>query len=106
MNPQRVAANVRTILAAHPERYRYFGVYWYFIKALLKMYYSRDQLYLLGDYEDPDAKARIPAGAGGDEVLRLALEEYETNARAGEPPRVVFDHEGDRYEIFDEDAGL
>lgn len=104
-DPKEVAKNALILLQQDPRRYRNFGVYWYFIKALMKRYYSRDQLYLLGDYDDPDAASRMP-DVPADEVLTAALEEYGQNARYDPFPKRVHDHEGDLYELFDEDAGI
>ena len=47
-----LAASTLQLLQADPSRYRCFGVFWYLIKAVLKKYYTQDNLFLLGDYVD------------------------------------------------------
>lgn len=97
--------NVLQMLQTEPARYKNFGIYWWPIKALLRRYYNRDNLYLLGSYEDPDGAARVPK-VGLQEMLQLAFEEYQQNARYGLGSGQVTDTEGEPYTIYDQDAGL
>ena len=54
-------------------KYKRFGIYWWPIKAMLKRAgYTRAQLSMLGDFEDPETAAMVP---------ELTLE--QTGPRAG-----------------------
>lgn len=101
---ERFARNCVQVLQQQPEFYRAFGIYWWPVKAILKHFHSRDELYLLGDYEDPVGAAAVPR-VGLQEILRLALEEQERNVRDHLLPQWVQTQDGP-YFIFDEDAGL
>jgi hypothetical protein len=105
LNPQKVAASVLQLLAEDPRRYRNFGVYWYFIKALLKHYYTRDNLHLLGEHEDPDIIARMPK-LSAEETLRAAIDTYRWNAQfnLGSPEHL--DQAGELFRLFDPDVGI
>lgn len=102
---EQAMRNVLGTLQADPARYRNFGIYWWPVKALLKRYYSRDNLYLLGDYEDPDGAGRVPR-VSLQEMLQRAFQEYAQNARYNLGRNTVSDAEGEPYRIYDEDAGI
>lgn len=102
---ERTLRNILQMLQTEPARYRHFGVYWWPVKALLKHYYTTENLYLLGGYEDPDGVARLP-DLGLEEMLGAAIEEYRANAMFNPGSARVVDPEGEAYTVYDEDAGL
>lgn len=81
IQPETFAASTLQLLQQNPERYKNFGVYWFFVKALLRRYYTRENLHLLGEHMDPDCMARMPEHATLQEALVAAVEEYAQNAR-------------------------
>lgn len=106
IDPKTLAASTLQLLQSDPANYRKFGVHWYFIKALLKRFYTVENLYLLGSYEDPTVVARMPAHASLDEALAAAVEEYRQNASFGLGSNVVTDEDGDAFTLIDPDAGV
>lgn len=103
---EKAMRNVLQLLQTEPAAYKRFGIYWYPVKALLRRYYTQDNLYLLGNYEDADGASRVPKLPLA-ELLAAAFEEYSQNtALADGQPGKVFDAEGEPYSIYDEDAGL
>lgn len=102
---EQTMRNVLDILQTDPARYRNFGIYWWPVKALLKRYYTRDHLYLLGDYEDPDGASRVPR-VPLQEMLQRAFQEYAQNARFNLGRNIVSDAADEPYRIYDEDAGI
>lgn len=105
MQAKQLADSVMRILQADPRNYKRFGVYWYLIKALLKRFYTRDNLYLLGDYLDETVTDRIPAGMTLDAALIEAVEEYQRNLVFGLGDNPV-DPDGEQFVLLDADAGL
>lgn len=101
---QSAMRNVLQILQTDPANYKKFGIYWWPVKALLKQYYDQNNLYLLGDYEDPDTAVRVP-DVGLKEILKLCFQEYQHNASYGRGSGRVEDPDGEIVIIFDEDAG-
>ncbi|HET8550880.1 MAG TPA: hypothetical protein VFM97_00200 [Gammaproteobacteria bacterium] len=97
--------NVLAVLQADPRHYRNFGVYWWPVKALLRRFYTRDNLYMLGMFEDPDVAALVP-NLGLQDMLAAAFEEYEQNARLGLASAEVEAPNGETVTIYDPDAGL
>lgn len=80
-DPQKFAESTLLLLQQDPRRYVNFGVYWFFVKAVLKkMGYTRDNLHLLGEYMDPEAIARMPEYPGLAEALDASISEYRQNA--------------------------
>lgn len=104
--PVRLAASVRTLLLADPRRYRNFGAYWFVIKTLLKEHYSRDELPLLGDYDDPSVTARLPAYPDQQALLHDAIAAYRHNAKFNMHSSLVSDPQGETFMLFDEDMGI
>ena len=93
-------------LQDHPERYRWFGVWWWPVKAVLRrLGYGPDQLYYLGRYQDPETAALVPV-AGLQATLRAALEEFGQNARYPRSGGRVEAPDGSLVTIWDADAGL
>lgn len=101
----RTLRNILHILQTDPVKYRCFGAWWWPIKALLKTRYTQDNLYMLGDYEDPDGAARVP-DLGLVETVGSALEEFQRNAVFNLGSAEVIDPDGEPYTIYDEDAGI
>ncbi|HEY0203323.1 MAG TPA: hypothetical protein VGC15_04140 [Acetobacteraceae bacterium] len=93
-------------LQQEPQRYRLFGVYWWIVKKLLKAAgYDREQLYMLGDYEDPETAAMVPV-LPLVATLEAAFTEYGQNARFPHTGGMVENPDGELVRLFDEDAGL
>ena len=106
INPAEALQNVLLQLQQDPARYRLFGIYWWPIKALLKgVGYGRDQLYMLGDYQDPETATLIPP-IGLQATLVAAFTEFGQNARYPRPDGRVEDPDGELVTVMDEDAGL
>lgn len=80
IDPQKFAESSLQLLQQDPRRYLNYGVYWFFVKALLKRYYTRENLHLLGDYMDPDCMARMPKHQDLQAALLGAIQEYQQNA--------------------------
>lgn len=102
--PAKFAASALQILQADPRAYLSFGAYWYFVKALLKRYYTADNLFLLGDYEDQDVIARMPV-LSAEEMLAAAIETYQHNAAYNLGRNEVEDDNGETFILIDPDAG-
>ena len=105
IDPKTLAASTLALLQADPSKYRNFGVHWYLIKALMKNFYSAENLYLLGDFEDSTVTARIPEYASLAEALAGAVEEYQHNAMFNLGSNVITDPDGEAFTLVDEDAG-
>lgn len=106
IDPKRLAQNILGILQVNPAEYRNFGMYWFFIKDFLKHYYTKDNLYLLGDYVDSSVADRVPAHETLDELLNAALVEYQQNKIYRMGSNQVEDEHGETFTLIDEDAGL
>lgn len=106
INIESAIRNVVTLLNKMPNRYKLFGVWWWPIKALLKVAgYGPDQLYMLGDYQDPETAAQVPA-ADLQGTLTAAFTEYGQNARNPHSDGRVEAPEGELITIWDDDAGI
>jgi hypothetical protein len=97
------AASTRSLLNEDWRRYRNFGPYWWFVKALLKRFYSRHEMPMLGDYEDPQASEMVEAGQTGAEMLALATEMYRANAVLNLNSQRVEDAHGQALILVDPD---
>jgi|SRR5690606_7537448 len=104
INPKAFAGSTLALLQEDPRRYRNFGVYWYFVKALLKKYYTRENLYLLGDYEDPTVVERMPDHGSLQATLEAAIAEYRENASFNLGRIQVTAPDGERFTLIDPDA--
>src|ERR1700741_1319257 len=80
IDPKTFAASTLALLQEDPRRYRNFGVYWFFVKALMKHFYTAENLHLLGDYVDEDVIAAMPAFDSLQDAMEAATEEYRQNA--------------------------
>lgn len=106
IDPKTFAANTLQLLQDDPRRYHLFGVYWYLVKAVLKKFYTRDNLHLLGDNVDQDVAARMPEHATLQEALAAAIEEYRHNASFNLGRTDVEDPTGGgTVSVIDSDAG-
>lgn len=106
IHPNIFAANVRTLLDEDPRRYRNFGAYWYFVKALLKRFYDRHQMPILGDHDDAGVSARIPESVRGSlpAMMAAASEEYIGNASFNLGRNEVQDDQGEFFTLLDPDV--
>jgi len=105
MDVKQFSASCLQLLQDDPRRYRNFGVYWYLVKEVMKRHYTRDNLYLLGEYRDPDVIARMPEHESLDEALAAAAETYQINAAYLLGSNQVEDAEGELFTLLDPDAG-
>lgn len=107
IDPKTFAANTLQLLQEDPRRYRLFGVHWYLVKAVLKQFYTRENLHLLGDYMDRAVMDRMPAHADLQQALAAAIEEYRQNATFNMGRAEVEDPVGGgTFTLVDTDAGL
>lgn len=106
IDPKTFAASTLQLLQEDPRRYRNFGAHWYLVKAVLKKFYTRDNLHLLGDHVDQAVVERMPAHADLQEAIAAAIEEYRTNASFNLGSNEVADHVGGgTFTLLDPDAG-
>lgn len=104
--PDQLAKNIRIMLDDNVKYYRNFGVYWYFVKAFMKKYYTKDNLYLLGDFEQPEVVGRMPKYDNFEDAMHDALMFAQANQmhNMGSPTSIAPDDEP--VTLFDEDAGI
>jgi hypothetical protein len=98
--------NVVVTLQRNPERYKWFGLYWWPLKRLLEhVGYCDDQLYMLGNYFDP-GQSEVTKDLSLEGMLSGAMEEFGSNARTwgGHADGVVEDPDGELITIYDQDA--
>jgi len=105
IDPKQFAASTLQLLQTDPRNYRKFSYYWFFVKALLKRYYTKDNLYMLGDYEDPTVVAMVPEHEDLQEALEAAAEMYQLNASFGMGTSDFTDPDGETFSLVDSDAG-
>jgi len=105
IRPDVFADSARQLLAERPERYKLFGVWWYYVKALLKRQYSRDELPMLGDFEQPEVLALMPE-LDAQESLAAAIATYQDNAYYGLGRTDQVTADGEPFNLYDEDVGL
>jgi len=106
IDPKTFAASTLQLLQEDPRRYRNYGVYWYLVKEVLKRFYTRDNLYLLGDYRDLTVIERMPPHTDLQEALAAAVEEYRQNASFNLGRQAVAAPDGEVFTLIDPDAGL
>ena len=104
MNLQKFSFNVLKSLQESPVRYRNWGVYWYLVKFVLKRYYSKDNLFLLGDYIDNTVNQRIPKHSGIHDALEAAIQTYNLNAKFNMLSNKITDPNGESFILKDEDG--
>lgn len=106
IDPKTFAASTLQLLQDDPRRYRCFGVHWYLVKAVLKKFYTRDNLHLLGDYMDQAVIERMPPHADLQQALAAAVHEYRQNAAFNMGRSEVEDPTGGgAFTLVDPDAG-
>lgn len=106
IDPKTFAQSTLRLLQDDPRRYRNFGPYWYFVKEVLKRYYTRDNLFLLGDHIDQTVIERMPDHASLEEALEAAAETYSVNASFNLGSAQVTDPVGGGvFTLADPDAG-
>ena len=98
--------NVVQLLQTDPKVYRSFGCYWWGVKAILKRHgYTKDNLYLLGDYVDEEALSHLPAEPD-EYLLAWALDEHRHNMTQNlGSADVYFPDDGEPYHLQDPDTG-
>lgn len=102
--PEVLRAIVRD-LQVNPTRYRWFGVWWWPIKAMLIRAGHQPLLgALLGPALDPTAIATLPADLSPGRVLAAGLRDYQWHARFDRTPSWVDAPNGDRVAIYDPDV--
>lgn len=106
ISPKVFADSALQLLQADPANYRNYGMYWFLVKRVIKQFHTRDNLYLLGDYEDASVNERIPAFDNLGEALQAAAEEYRYNVTFNNKSPHQEDDQGDPFVLFDSDAGL
>ena len=105
IDPRTFAESTLLLLQQDPRRYKNFGVFWYLVKAVLKKYYTRDNLHLLGDHVDASVVERMPEFANLQEALKAATEEYRQNATFNLGSNWVEDPAGGgTFQLIDPDA--
>lgn len=105
IDPKTFAESTLLLLQQDPRRYKNFGVFWYLVKAVLKKYYTRDNLHLLGDHVDASVVERMPESGSLSEALDAATEEYRKNASFNVGSNVVEDLSGGgAFQLIDPDA--
>lgn len=105
IDPKVFAESVRALLTEDVRRYRNFGAYWYFIKALLRRFYDAHNLYFLaGTYEDPTVNDRLPKGLDAHEMMECAAAEYAENATLNLGRNEVVDDDGEFFIMLDPDV--
>lgn len=106
IDPKTFAASTLQLLQGDPRRYVAFGVYWYLVKAVLKKFYTRENLHLLGDHVDAAVAERMPEHADLAEALDGAVAEYRKNASFNLGSNEVEDLVGGgTFRLVDPDAG-
>lgn len=105
INQELLARNCLALLQQDPAIYRSFGYYWWPIKRLLKRYYNRDNLYLLGDYEDKEAAEKLST-MPEYQVLLAALVTHQDNRLHHMDSPYGHDLYGNPYTVVDQDAGF
>lgn len=105
IDPRTFAESTLLLLQQDPRRYKNFGVFWYLVKAVLKKYYTQDNLHLLGDHVDASVAERMPEFDGLNKALEAAAEEYQKNAAFGMGSNWVEDPVGGgTFQLIDPDA--
>jgi hypothetical protein len=102
-SPATFAESARALITEDWRAYRAFGMYWYFVKALLRRFYDRHQMPMIGDYEDPDVIALMPTGLSAVEMIQAATAEYQDNAATRMWSNVCEDGDGESFTLIDPD---
>ena len=105
IDPKTFAESTLLLLQSDPRNYRNFAEYWFFVKALMKRYYTRDNHFILGDYVDQSVADRMPGFENLQEALAAAVETYRSNAAYGMGTSEFVGSEGEQFVLTDSDAG-
>ena len=101
----QVLRNIVRDLQFTPLRYRWFGMWWWPIKAMMIRASLRPLLgSVLGPSMDPAAIAKLPAGITPGLILAAGLAHYQFCARFDATPRWADTPDGDRIAIYDPDV--
>jgi len=106
VDPETFANSVRALLDEEHRRYRNFGPTWFFVKALLKRYFDRYQMPILGDFEDKTVNERIPEEVRTSlgAMIAASIEEYQENAAFNLGQSKVADDSGEFFFLLDPDV--
>ena len=104
--PDQIAANIRTMLDNKIAVYHNFGVYWYFVKALLKRYYTIDQMPILGSYEQPEVVERMPNYDNFEDAMFDALLFFRANLEQNGNDATSIAPDNEPVTLFDADIGF
>lgn len=104
IDPRLFAESTRALLTEDPRRYRNFGVYWFLVKALLKRYYDRHQMPILGDFVDQGVVERMPPFESVLDGLQAAADEYRQNASFNLGGNRLEDPDGESFILIDTDV--
>lgn len=104
--PDQIAANIRTMLDNKISTYHNFGVYWYFVKAFLKRFYTIDQMPILGDFEEADVVARMPKYDNFEDAMHDALWFSRENMINNNGSNTTIGPDDEPVTLFDADIGF
>jgi len=104
--PDQIAANIRMMLDNDVKYYRNFGVYWYFVKAFLKKHYDKNQMPILGDFEQDDVVARMPEYDNFEDAMHDALLFCRNNQMYNMSSATSIAPDDEPVTLFDEDVGI
>ena len=102
----QLAANIRQTLDNKVVTYHNFGVYWYFVKAFLKKYYTIDEMPILGSFEQADVVGRMPAYGNFEDAMHDALLFWRANWENNGNDATSIAPDNEPVTLFDEDVGL
>lgn len=106
IDPKTFAESTLQLLQGDPRRYRNFGAHWCLVKAVLKKFYTRDNLHLLGDNVDRSVLDRMPEYPDLQAAIEGAIAEYQKNAAFNLGRSDVEDPVGGgTFTLLDPDAG-
>lgn len=101
----KTCESIVRLLQAEPSRYKLFGCFWWAVKRILKQHgYTREHLYLLGPFTDPEAEGQLPAETDAY-LLAHAVEEQKRRAFAEWGSGDCYFPDGEPYRLDDPDAG-
>lgn len=102
----QIAANIRQMLDNKIATYHNFGVYWYFVKAFLKKFYTIDQMPILGDFEQADVVERMPKYDNFEDAMHDALLFFRANMEHNGNDATSIAPDNEPVILFDADVGL
>ncbi len=106
IDPQTFLQSVLHLLQQDPGKWWRLGIYWWPVKLLLKRAgYTKDNLYLLGSYVDPETAEMVGPG-GLKDVLTRAKDELNFNLmHPHSVPGQVENETGELVIMVDADSG-